>query len=180
MRFRLSQSVSTDKVRPGDLVTVSYRLEYDGYVPSNAVVKAERISRDFKAYDVKESVREPGRIVWTQVLIPKATSATNTAYATFAYYNSDVGRYEIARAEPLKLTFVSDTAASVTNVAVAVDSPAYGKQSASGGEATLELRVGPGDASPVVARVPAAECREVSRRGAWRRMESPSAAGWTK
>ncbi len=179
-RFRLSQRVSADKVRPGDLVTATYRLEFDGYVPSNAVVKAEGISRDFKAYDVKEAGRDSGRIVWTQVLIPKATSATNTACATFAYYNCDAGRYEVAMAKPLKLTFVSDTAASVTNVAVAVDSPVRGKPGTAGGEATLELRVGPGDESPVVARVPAAECREVSRRGAWRRMESPSAAGWTK
>ena len=180
-RFRLTQSVSTDKVRPGDLVTVTYRLVYDGYVPSNAVVKAERLSRDFKVYDVKEVERGERSIVWTQVLIPKAVSATETAYASFAYYNCDIGRYEFARAAPIRLTFVSDVAASVTNTAVAVDSPSAARADAGGaGAATLELRLGPGDASPVVARVPAAECREVSRRGAWRRMESPSASGWTK
>ena len=179
-RFRLTQSVSTDKVRPGDLVTVTYRLAYDGYVPSNAVVKAERISQDFKAYDVKEVERGDRQIVWTQVLIPKATSATNTACATFAYYNTDAGSYDIAKAEPLKLTFVSGEAASVTNVAVAVDSPASGKPTGDSLAATLELRLGPGEDSPVVAKVPASECREVSRRGAWRRMESTGAAGWTK
>ena len=180
-RFRLTQGVSTDKVHPGDLVTVTYRLAYDGYVPSNAVVKVEQLSRDFKSYDLKEVERRDGSIIWTQVLIPKTTSATNTAHASFAYYNCDLGRYEFARAEPRRLTFVSGEAASVTNTAVAVDSPASGAASSrDSAVTTLELRIGPGDASPIVARVPAADCREVSRRGQWRRMESPSAAGWTK
>ena len=36
-KFQLSQKLIPEKVRPGDLVTAEYRLDYDGWFPSNTV-----------------------------------------------------------------------------------------------------------------------------------------------
>jgi len=98
--FRMTQKVTPDHVRPGDLVTATYTLEFDGYCPSNMIPRIEHLSRAFKSYAPQETERKARRVVWTQVLVPRTTAATNTALVSMSYYNVEDHRYEVAMAAP--------------------------------------------------------------------------------
>ena len=185
-RFQMEQKLTPDHVRPGDLVTATYTLTYDGYCPSNVWPGIERLSKEFKAYDPKEISRTEGKIVWTQMLVPLTVAATNSAFVSLSYYNPHPKRYEVARARPVPLVFVSGEAASTENTAVVVTTEATGAargeaENAGGGERTVTLRLAPSDASPVVAVLPpGTPVTELSRHNGWRRLESPRAIGWSR
>ncbi len=178
--FRLSQSASPSRVRPGDLVTVEYRLDFDGYCPSNAVLRVGGGDGSaFRAYGAREASRSPGSVVWRQMLVPLTSSATNTPSASFGYFNLKSGRYERVAAPPAALSYVSSEAAPTESARVAVDSaPAAGGAAPA---AAAVLRFAPSDRSPVVAELPpGTEARETERRGGWRRIQSARGAGWTR
>lgn len=183
-KFVLKQDLAPDKVRPGDLVTATYTLTYDGWCPSNVWPTIERLSGDFKTYEPKETARGDGTVVWTQMIVPQTSAATNSALASVPYFNTRAGRYEIARAMPKPLTFLSDAAAPTENTAVVVTAPEADADAARA-EASgvpLVLRFAPSDASPPVATLPpGTPARETERApNGWRRLETPRAAGWTK
>ena len=182
--FKLRQQLTPDKVHPGDLVTAEYTLDFDGYCPSNAEVRVENLSREFKAYDVKETARNAKSVSWRQILVPRTTAATNAALVSFSYYNLRTKRYERACAAPAKLTFVSAQAASTENTRVMVNAtadPAVGAGAEEGRSASLTLRFAPHAKSPVVVTLPpGTETRETGRLNGWRRLESPRGAGWVK
>ena len=183
-RFEMTQKLEPDHVRPGDLVTATYVLTHDGYCPSNVWPAVERLAKEFKAYDPKEVSRTENKVVWTQVLVPQTAAATNSALVSMHYYNPRTKRYEVARARPKTLTFVSSEAASTENTAVVVTadaSPAAARADASPGKGPVTLRVAPSDASPVVAVLPpGTPVVERARANGWRRLESPRAIGWTR
>lgn len=183
-RFRLVQSVSSDHVRPGDLITATYELVYDGYCPSNVWPRIERLSGEFKSYEPKEVSRGPGRVKWTQALVPRTTAATNTALVSVSYYNSRLRRYEVARAQPLKLVFVSDQAASTESASVTVAGggvPAPDDAKGDPSAIPLELRFAPSQTSPVVATLPpGVPFRRLATVNGWLRVETPQAVGWTR
>ena len=183
-RFEMTQRLEPDHVRPGDLVTATYELKYDGYCPSNVWPAVEHLTKAFKAYDPKEVSRTEGKVVWTQVLVPTAVTATNSALVSMYYYNPRTRRYEVARARAKPLTFVSSEAASTENTAVVVtadEAPAETRADASVGNGPITLRVAPADASPVVAVLPpGTPVVERARANGWRRLESPRAIGWTR
>ena len=182
-RFTLTQRLSPDKVHPGDLVTAEYRLEFDGYCPSNAEVRVDNMSREFKAYDTKEVERGAKFVTWRQILVPRTTEATNSALVSFSFYNLRTKRYERARAMPAHLTFVSAEAASTENTRVMVDeaAEAAGPQTEDGRAASVVLRFAPSEKSPVVATLPpGTETRETCRRNGWRRLDSARGAGWMR
>ena len=182
-RFSLTQKLTPDRVHPGDLVTAEYRLTFDGYCPSNAEVRVDNLSREFKAYDVKETARDAKSVVWRQILVPRTTEATNSALASVCYYNLRTKRYEWARARPVPLTFVSAEVASTENTRVminetpdAVSVPAHG-----GTSAALTLRFAPSAKSPIVVTLPpGTETHETSRWNGWRRLDSARGAGWAR
>ena len=180
-RFEISQTLSKSAVRPGDLITAEYRLSFDGYCPSNAEVRVDNISREFKAYDVKEVSRSAKAVAWQQILVPRTTEATNTALVSFSFYNLRTKRYERTIANPQRLTFVSAEAATTENTRVMVNGPDQGAGTAEGGRAaSLTLRFAPSAKSPVVVTLPpGTETRETGRREGWRRLESSRGAGWT-
>ena len=182
--FKLKQKLTPDKVHPGDLVTAEYTLDFDGYCPSNAEVRVENLSREFKAYDVKETARNAKSVSWRQILVPRTTEATNAVLVSFSYYNLRTKRYERACAVPAKLTFVSAQAASTENTRVMVNAsgdPAAGAGTEGGRSASLTLRFAPHAKSPVVVTLPpGTETRETGRLNGWRRLESPRGAGWVK
>ena len=122
-RFTMKQTLDRDHVRPNDLVTATYTLDFDDYCPSNIFPNVENLSKEFKAYEPKEVSRTAHRVTWTQILVPRTAQATNTALVSVYYYNPHTQRYEVARAYPLKLTFVSAEAASTENTSVAVTGP---------------------------------------------------------
>ena len=183
--FKLRQRLTPDHVHPGDLVTAEYTLDFDGYCPSNAEVRVENLSREFKAYDVKEAARSAKSVSWRQILVPRTTEATNAALVSFSYYNLRTKRYERASAAPAKLTFVSAQAASTENTRVMVNTtvdPAVAGAGTEGGRsASLTLRFAPHAKSPVVVTLPpGTETRETGRHNGWRRLESSRGAGWVK
>ena len=180
--FAISQKLTPVKVHPGDLVTAEYRLDFSGYCPSNAEVRVDNISREFKAYDVKEVSRDAKSVVWRQILVPRTTEATNSALVSFCFYNLRTKRYERTRVSPVKLTFISAEAASTENTRVMVNGPEAGASPADRGRATSTvLRFAPSDRSPVVVTLPPGiETRETCRHDGWRRLESVRGAGWTR
>ena len=180
-RFEMTQRLEPDHVRPGDLVTATYELTHDGYCPSNVWPAVEHLTKAFKAYDPKEVSRTENKVVWTQVLVPTAVTATNSALVSMYYYNPRTRRYEVARARPKPLTFVSSEAASTENTAVVVTADAAAETRAAAGKGPVTLRVAPSDASPVVAVLPpGTPVVERARANGWRRLESPRAIGWTR
>ncbi len=185
-RFEMKQKLDRDQVRPNDLVTATYTLTFNGYCPSNIYPNVEHLSKEFKSYEPKEIERTDRRVVWTQMLVPRTAQATNTALVSVHYYNPYTQRYEVARAYPLKLTFVSTEAASTENTSVSV-TEAVEKQKADtvedGDPATrpLTLRFAPSDASPVIATLPpGTPVKELATWNGWRRLETPRAIGWSK
>ena len=180
--FRLQQKLTPDKVHPGDLVTAEYKLVFDGYCPSNAEVRVDNLSREFKAYEMKEVSRDANCVVWRQMIVPRTTEATNSALASFSYYDLRTKRYARTKALPVKLTFVSADKASTENTKVSVtDAPAAGGAAVASGTAALTLRFAPNAKSPVVAVLPpGTETKETCRWNGWRRVESPRGAGWIR
>jgi len=181
--FRIAQRLSPDRVHPGDLVTAEYRLDFDGYCPSNAEVRVENLPSEFKAYEVKETARDAKSVTWRQILVPRTVSATNSALVSFCFYNLRTKRYERTVANPFKLTFVSSEAASTENTRVMVNASAEASSASAAGavsKASLALRFAPSDKSPVVLTLPPdAETRETGRCNGWVRLESSRGAGWT-
>jgi len=185
-RFKMTQKLSPDHVHPGDLVTATYVLSFDGYCPSNLWPNIEGLSKSFKAYEPKEVSRAPGRIVWTQVLVPQTAEATNSAEVSISCYDVRAKRYELIKAPAQRLVFVSDEAASTENTAVIVTAdkpmPEYGESPSGNGTAgPLTLRIAPSDSSPVVTTLPpGTPVTERGRLNGWRRLESPQGIGWTR
>lgn len=179
-RFELTQTLAPARVHPGDLVTATYTLTFDGYCPSNVWPRIERLSKEFRAYEPKETAATPTTRVWTQALVPRTADATNTPLVSLAYYNPRVRRYEVARAAPKTLVFVSDKAASTQNTAVLVNAADAAPAAASNAApASLVLRFAPSAASPVLATLPpGTPAKERARVNGWRRLETPRAIGW--
>ncbi len=182
-KFTMTQKLEPDHVHPGDLVTATYTLTYDGYCPSNAWPRIDHLSKEFKAYEPKEIARTSNSITWTQVLVPRTTAATNSALVSLTYYNSRVRRYEVARAYPKKLVFVSDKAASTQNTAVTVTAAesVVPTPAGVGAGAMLELRFAPSASARVIATLPPnTPVKELSRHNGWCRLETPVAIGWSR
>ena len=183
-RFEMTQKLEPDHVRPGDLVTATYTLTFDGYCPSNIWPAVEHLSSEFKAYDPKEVSRTENKVVWTQVLVPQTATATNAAFVSLFYYNPRTRRYEVARSRAKPLTFVSSEAASTENTTVVVTAdavPVAERADTAPGSGPITLRIAPSDASPVVAVLPpGTPVTELARHNGWRRLEAPRAIGWSR
>ena len=188
--FSIKQSLSRDHVRPDDLIKATYTLEFNGYCPTNVFPVIERLPKGFTAYPPKEVERKEhfgrNRVVWTQDLVPRTVQATNTASVAFNFYNSHRKSYEVVRAEPLTLTFVSTEAASTENTSVVVTESAEAPAPSVGEDAVaatqpLLLRFAPSDGSPVVAKLPpGTPVKELATWNGWHRLEAPNAIGWTR
>ncbi len=181
-RFDLRQSLSPDHVRPGDLVTATYTLTFDGHCPSNIWPVIDHLSKEFKAYDPKEISRTANKVVWTQVLVPRTVAATNSAYLSLPYFNVRNRCYEMARAQPQRLVFVSGEAASTESTAVVVTNDEPAKDAVRGGKSgPTTLRMAPAETSPVVAVLPPGTQEKVlARQNGWLRIETPRAIGWRR
>ena len=180
-RFRLTQKLTPDKVHPGDLVTAEYRLVFDGYCPSNAEVRVDNLSREFKAYEMKEISRDANSVVWRQMIVPRTTEATDSALVSFSYYDLQAKRYARTKAKPVRLTFVSADRASTENtkVSVAGDVPDGDRPGNVAEVSSMALRFAPSVNSPVVVTLPpGTEVRETCRWNGWRRVQSDRGAGW--
>lgn len=179
-RFSITQRLDPDHVRPGDLVTATYTLNFDGYFPSNVFPKVEGLSKDFKAYEPKEDSRTERSVKWTQILVPGTPNATNSATVSVNFYDTLAKRYDVVRANPQRLVFVSNEAASTENTSVTVTDSAEQTENVNVSERPLTLRLAPSESSPVIAELPAGTPRSVlTTWNGWSRIETPRAIGWS-
>ncbi|MCQ2389081.1 MAG: hypothetical protein MJ138_05160 [Kiritimatiellae bacterium] len=181
-RFRLVQRVDPERVHPGDLVTITYRLNFDGYFPTNAAPRLSGASDALKLYEIKETARTRTSVTWTQMAVPQTPAAVLAPAAELDWYDLAAKRYAVASARARRLQFVSATAASTQNDVVVVDGTQDASPSAADGGRAVVLRFAPSEASPVVATLPAETPLEELHRTdrGWRRVSAPSACGWTK
>ncbi len=178
--FRLRQRLAPAQVHPGDLVTAEYRLDFNGYFPTNMLPHIEGLEGNFKVYEPKETARTGGSVTWRQMLVPQSSAATNAAVLSVDYYDVAAKRYAKVTTQPARLSFISAEAASTENTSVLVDaqSPSAATPSAS---QPVTLRFAPSDASPAVAVLPpGTELKTLSSQGVWRRVETPKAIGWVR
>ena len=182
-RFRLKETFTPDRVRPGDLVRVTYTLSYDGYFPPTALPKVGEWGKSFKVWDLKEKSRRPGEVVWEQKVVPEDTSATNGAFVSVEYYDLGAKKYTVARAVRPKLAFISAEKASTENTAVTVAGE-DGRKADDGtarAASALDVRFAPSESSPVLFRLPpGSSYEEVAKSGSWRRISSPRGVGWIR
>jgi hypothetical protein len=154
---------------------------FDGYCPSNAEVRVDNLSREFKAYEMKEVSRNANSVVWRQMIVPRTTEATNSALVSFSYYDLRTKRYARTKAPPVKLIFVSADKASTENTMVPVTDTPSGGAAGDSGSAAMTLRFAPNANSPVVVVLPpGTETTETCRWNGWRRVESSRGAGWIR
>ncbi len=181
---KLKAELSAKGVHPGDLVTATYTLEWEGWMPEDASIKLESRSADMKEYPPKEESRLPHKAVWTQVSVPGTTNATLLARASISYYDPSLKEYRRAVAEPEPLSFVSAEEASLESGSVVV--AGEGAESAPGGEPQpaardINVRFAPGENAKILftARTDAA-FSVVEERGKWMRINCAKGAGWVK
>lgn len=156
--FRLRQSVDRNRVETNDVVTVTYVLEYSGYMPYGAVAD--------------ELERRPGSIVWRRYFV--ADGSPSVPAESIVYYDTDSRKYKRAEAKGVRLSYFTESRDEAETVAV----DAVGDHS---GGKLLTLRFAPAESAPVVARVPRPERPEVlETSGAWARVECGGHAGWTR
>lgn len=183
-RYRMTQTLSSDHVHPGDLITATYKLLFEGYCPSNTWPAIERVSKEFKIYEPKEIERTDNSITWTQILVPRTIAATNTPLVSYNFYNVRTKRYEFARALPKKLAFVSEQAASTENTAVVIATEKTSETQTSPTSSpadALVLRLAPSEKSPILATLPPnTPVRVLFQVKGWRRIETAQAIGWTR
>ena len=180
--FRLSQRLTPSSVHPGDLVTAEYTLVFDGYFPTNVLPKIEGLGATFKTYEPKETKRSARAVTWRQMIVPLTAAATNAATLSVNYYDVVAKRYATVRTAAARLSFVSKEAASTENTAVRVDAQggATAVRTATGAQ-PVTLRFAPSDVSPAVAVLPpGTPVKTLARQGAWKRVEAPTAIGWTR
>ena len=178
--FRLRQRLTPSRVHPGDLVTAEYALTFDGYFPTNVLPRIEGLDGAFKVYEPKETARTESSVTWRQMLVPQSPAATNAAALSLSVYDVAAHRYATVRAPAARLVFVSEKAASTANTAVLVDAQTATPAAPAAAQA-VTLRFAPSDVSPAVAVLPpGTEMKTLARHGAWRRVETPRAIGWTR
>ncbi|MBR1871449.1 MAG: BatD family protein [Kiritimatiellae bacterium] len=171
----ITQELSRDKVRPGDLVTATYTLEWgDGYVPAEAAPIVDALPEGMKAYEVKEISRSADRAVWQQVMVPQTTNATHTARVRFPYWDIGSGGWKTSEAEEKRLVFTSADEAEKSAESVIV----AGADEAVLNEAAVPVRFGPNEKSPVLFSIPAAQAP--STGSGWMRISTGRGAGWIK
>jgi hypothetical protein len=182
--FSVKAKLEPEKVHPGDLISASYEVKFDGYFPSNAIPVISGLSEnDFTVYPVKLQSSGEDVIKWTQVLVPKSAAATNSFAVTIPYYDLKRKVYDSVSAKVKALEFVSEQAASTKNTSVIVSDVKEDDVSSvqSNKVDMLELRFAPNDNSPVIARIPStAKITELGRYGKWIRLSSSEAIGWIK
>lgn len=181
---KLKAELSAKNVHPGDLVTATYTLEWDGWLPPDASIKLESRSGDMKEYPPKEESRLQHKAVWTQVFVPGTTNATLTARASLSYYDPDKKGYMRAVAEPEPLSFVSAEAASLESgsVVVAGEGAQDAREAAPvAASRDVQVRFAPGENAMALftMRLDAA-FSIVEDRGKWVRVRCAKGAGWVK
>ena len=182
--FSINTKLQPSKVHPGDLVTATYEIKYDGYFPTNAAPIITGLSeRDFTIYELKRQQSGDGIIAWTQILVPKNATATNSLTVKVPFYNPEKEVYEEAIAHQKPLEFISTEAASTENTSVIVSDSKDDKsvKIQSGEILSLQIRFAPNEKSPIIATVPSTTpIKELSKYGKWIRISTPEAIGWIK
>jgi len=113
-KFRLTGSLSRTKVRPGDIITQKLDLNGTGWLNS-CTMPSQAVSKEFKCYPPKETLRRENRVTSEQVFIPLSTNAVELASASFSYFNPETECYEACSSPVFKLQFIAEAEPPVTN-----------------------------------------------------------------
>ncbi len=105
-KFDFDVSLSPTELAPGDLITARIVIQGHGKFDD---VRVPRFSPDghFKVYD-PEPVKEESsglRHVYTQVLIPQSTNATQVGSIAFSFFDAAAGKYRTIERGPFALRF---------------------------------------------------------------------------
>lgn len=158
--FKLRMSVDRNRVETNDVVTVTCRMTYSGYVPQDAVA------------DVFE--RRPGSLAWTRYFV--ADGSARVPDERVVCYDTDTRTYKTIVAKGAALSYVPES--QDESVAVAVDTTGE-----KGDGRVLRLRFAPSAAAPLVATVPRPDAMPAPTeppRGEWVRIDVGGHAGWVR
>ena len=163
-----------DSAWPGNWSTAIYELQYNGWMPSNAVPRISGLERGFeKIHPLEAGQRQgSGRMSWRQTMMPRDISSTNGPVASIVYFDTRTRRYELAQSRPARLAFRKPEPPPEPPPEIGISGGADGR---------AILRFAPSIHSPATVSVPKEElsgARTTETRGAWRRVETPSGAGW--
>ena len=163
VRFRLRQSADRTQVRTNDVVTLSCRLDYAGYLPSELRAKGRlyadergRTWMEFRRYFV-------------------ADGAPETDGFSLSYYDAEKRAYATVSCPGVVLGYVSDDEEQGPTVVDAV------AEDADGGE-LVKVRFAPFESAAEIGTVPCrAESLKVTETsGRWVRVDDGRMAGWIK
>jgi len=113
-KFTLTGSLSKTRVRPGDIITCKLDLNGKGWL-NNCAMPSPAVSKEFKSYPPKETLRQDNRITTEQIFIPVSTNAVELAAAQFSYFNPEKERYEECASPTFRLEFLSGKSNTLTN-----------------------------------------------------------------
>lgn len=180
--FTLTGEMNPKEVHPGDLVTITYEVAYDGYLPKGVAPKIEGMGEGFTAYELKEKEGAlKGRRAWTQIVVPKTSSLTNSISFSLEYFDISKKAYTKCEHRLSPLKFISDKTATTENTAVIVnDSQEDGTVLISSTNAPpVKIYFAPKETSPVLQVVPSTKSMRILQTfGKWQRVESDGAIGW--
>ena len=116
-QFKLTGTLSADRVHPGDIITLSLDLSGQGWL-GNVAMPEPPTSHNFKVYPPKETLHEPLHLKTDQVFIPASTNATEIATVRFNFFNPSTGHYEETTSGPFALTFTDKASPKAEEVRV--------------------------------------------------------------
>lgn len=112
--FKLQGTLSKTQVHPGDIITLKLELSGKGWL-NNAPMPAPLLSKEFKPYPAKESLRQDNRITTEQIIIPLTTNALAIGAARFNYFNPQSEQYETSSSPQFNLSFLAIDNSAATN-----------------------------------------------------------------
>lgn len=122
--FKLTGALSQYVVQPGDLITLSLRLEGDGVLGEDFTLPAPVATSEFKCYPPKVKTHTALLVETTQVWSPQSTNATTIGAVSVQFFNPLSERYQASTMGPFKLTFGEVEAADTGDKLRVIDTEA--------------------------------------------------------
>ena len=174
-RFDLaSRFEEPEKGWPGRWSRAIYTVDYDGWIPDGAMPRVSLPYGKFvKIHDPVVAEKDPGRRVWRQTMMPADATSTAGPSLELAWFDTSSRQYRksVAPAAPLAFKRPARKSGPPPEIGLAPEAA----------EGKTALRLGPSDASPILAILEnGAGCRTLSEKGCWRRVETPAGTGWIK
>jgi hypothetical protein len=103
-KFVFSAAIDPSDIAVGDLVTLTTRIEGEGYT-TDLLVPHLPASPTIKTYSPKLVHSTPELVVHEQVLIPQSADTPSIPPLSFSFFDTGVGKYRTIKEGPFLLTF---------------------------------------------------------------------------